>query len=560
MPAILNTATYSAEKELRNALWFAFCFATAKFAIHFCANLWQAYLGWGYFGDEFYYIACGRHLAWGYVDHGPLVAVQARLSELLFGHSLAGLRLLSALGGASRVFLTGILAFLLGGRRPAQGLAMTAVLITPAYLGADSVLSMSSNESTFWMACLVTLLVLQRELGMAPQPGNTFAEGTLLRPSSLQATTQSGVKIFVFGPWIIFGGCAGLCILNKPSMAFFLAALGASLMATHVGRKLLLRREALAGVALMVVIAFPYFFWQARAHWPLLEFLHTVRVQRKSVTLGPVGFFTEQIIALNSLNGLVWLPGLIYLLRRKRTAYLGLTYVMFLGLMILFGAKSYYAQPIYPVLFAAGGLVWERIFSTRSRVVGDRAFAFPVATGVLAISSLVTLPMSLPVLSPRDWVRYAGVTGLYVPAEEGPQAGLLQPFYAARFGWQEEANQVKSIVTLLSPEDRGKVTLLCDNYQEAGALQFLAPELPRVISGHNTYWLWGPGNSTGEVVVLITGRPIDELRREYEEVELVGTMNGSRFQVPSERRKRIYLGRHRHRTFQADWLSFKSYG
>lgn len=90
------------------ALQLAVLFAGAKFFLHFLANLWEAHLGWGYFGDEFYYIACGRHLAWGYVDHGPLVAVQARLSEVLFGHSLAGLRLLSSLGGASRVFLTGI--------------------------------------------------------------------------------------------------------------------------------------------------------------------------------------------------------------------------------------------------------------------------------------------------------------------------------------------------------------------------------------------------------------------------------------------------------------------
>ncbi len=60
------------------------------------------HLGYSYFRDEFYYIVCGRHLAWGYVDHGPLVALQARLAETLFGTSILGIRLLSAPRRGSR--------------------------------------------------------------------------------------------------------------------------------------------------------------------------------------------------------------------------------------------------------------------------------------------------------------------------------------------------------------------------------------------------------------------------------------------------------------------------
>ena len=128
-------------------------FAAVKLALHVAANLWEAHIGYGYFRDEFYYILCGRNLAWGYVDHGPGVAVQAKLSLLLFGKSLAGLRFLSALGGAGRVFLTGMLAWSMGGRRPAQALAMIGVLVAPQYLGTDSFLSMNSYESLFWMTC-----------------------------------------------------------------------------------------------------------------------------------------------------------------------------------------------------------------------------------------------------------------------------------------------------------------------------------------------------------------------------------------------------------------------
>ena len=114
------------------------------------------------FRDELYYLICGRHLAWGYVDNGPLVAVQARLAETLFGRSLVGLRMLSAIAGGMRVFLTGMLAWALGGRRPAQVLAMIGVTVAACYLGGDSYLSMNSAESMFWMGCLLALMLLER--------------------------------------------------------------------------------------------------------------------------------------------------------------------------------------------------------------------------------------------------------------------------------------------------------------------------------------------------------------------------------------------------------------
>ena len=99
-------------------LQLALAFAAIKLAIEFAGNLVAQHFGYGIFRDEMYYIVCGRRLAWGYVDQAPMVALQARVAEMLFGfHHLAFLRLFSALAGAAKIFLTGILAWLLGGRR-----------------------------------------------------------------------------------------------------------------------------------------------------------------------------------------------------------------------------------------------------------------------------------------------------------------------------------------------------------------------------------------------------------------------------------------------------------
>src|ERR1700758_3009563 len=92
--------------------------AACKLAVHL-------YAGWnyGYFVDELYYIACSRHLDWGYVDQPPLIAVVAWFARVVLGQSLAAIRLLPALAGTAEVILTALLARELGGGVLAQCLA-----------------------------------------------------------------------------------------------------------------------------------------------------------------------------------------------------------------------------------------------------------------------------------------------------------------------------------------------------------------------------------------------------------------------------------------------------
>jgi dolichyl-phosphate-mannose--protein O-mannosyl transferase len=136
-------------QPLRAALRLAAVFAAVKLLFTFALTLYTQHLGYGYFRDEFYYIACGRHLAWGFVDHGPIVALQSRLGEFLFGDSVFAIRILSAVAGAVTIFLIGLLAWALGGRRPAQALAMFGLICSPQFIGTDGYLSMNSFEPVF---------------------------------------------------------------------------------------------------------------------------------------------------------------------------------------------------------------------------------------------------------------------------------------------------------------------------------------------------------------------------------------------------------------------------
>ena len=514
------------DRSLYEALRLASLFIAVKIILHIALNLWQAHLGWGYFRDEFYYIACGRHLAWGYVDHGPIVALQARTSELLFGRSLAGIRMLSAFAGAGRIALTGLLAWALGGRRPAQGLAMLAVLVAPVYLALDGFLSMNSFESLFWMACLLALILIDRG----------YSEKF----------------------WLLFGLSAGLGLLNKPSMTFFLAALLIALLITPQ-RKLLLKPWAAAGVATMILIALPNLLWQIHNHWPTLEFLHNGRVENKNIALPPLMFLWKQIENLQPLNLIIWFAGLVWLLRRSTWRWLGLTYLLFLPVMMALHAKDYYVLPIYPILFAAGGIAWETRYASSNSVQYRRAFAFPILQTCLLIAAVLVLPMSVPVLKPQTWLTYTRAMHLYQSStnSENTASGPLPQFYADRFGWQEEVDEVTRIYHSLSPQDQKKVGILCTNYGEASAINFLGHDLPFAISGHNNYYLWGPHDATGEVMIAINGASPEEMRQSYDSVEIAGRMDNP-LSMPYERRN-IYLVRGRHKNLTADWLDFKHY-
>jgi len=128
--------------------------AAAKLVLHLVVN---TFFGYGYFRDEFYYLACGRHLAWGYVDHPPFVALIAACSDYVLGGSVFAIRLLPAMAGAVVVYLTGVLAKDLGGGRKAQIVAAVAVIASPVFLGIDGLLSMNSFDHLFWL--LAVLLV-----------------------------------------------------------------------------------------------------------------------------------------------------------------------------------------------------------------------------------------------------------------------------------------------------------------------------------------------------------------------------------------------------------------
>jgi hypothetical protein len=167
--------------------------------------------------------------------------------------------------------------------------------------------------------------------------------------------------------------------------------------------------------------------------------------------------------------------------------------------------------------------------------------------------------LSLPVLRPAQWLAYTRATHLYGQNtnSENEPSGPLPQFFGDRFGWQEEADAVTRIYRSLSPADQKKAGIFCSNYGEASAIDFLTRGLPVAISGHNNYFLWGPRGDTGELMIVVSGATPEEMRENYQSVEIAGRM-GTDYSLPFEHRN-IYLARGRKTTYAADWPDMKNY-
>ena len=511
---------------LREAIRLALIFAVIKFLIQFVGNLIAQHNGYGIFRDELYYIVCGRHPAFGYLDQPPGIAIQARITDTLFGHNnLALMRSLSALAGAGKLFLTGIITYSLGGRRLAQFLAMTGVLCAGIYLGIDGYMSMNSFEPVFWMTCMLAVIQIARGPDLKSPDPKTW--------------------------WIIFGLSAGIGIENKHAEIFFLIALVIGI-ALSPQRRILASRWTAVAVGIIFLCGLPNLLWQIHYHFPTLQWLIDVDKTGKDVKLPPLPFMVNQIIFLGPLSIFIWLTGIIWLLIGKSAKpfrFAGITYLVFLVMMMTMHAKDYYLAPIYPVYFAGGGCAWELLKLARR----PRNILVAAYSTILILGAAFFSPLSIPLLPPKRYIAFTKAIHFQTSETENFQRGPLPQFYADMFGWQDMADEVARVYNSLPPEDRARAGIFCGNYGEAGAVDVLARKygIPTAISGHQSYWFWGPRQYTGEIMVIASSGTLNQVLEVYSSAEIAGHVNNP-YSMPYEHIN-IYIARGRKQTYQQSW-------
>lgn len=443
---------------------------------------------YGYFRDELYYIAAGRHLAFGYVEFPPLIALLAALVRVTVGESLVALHVVPALAGTALVVVTGLIARALGGGAFAQGLAALGALVATVMLAMGSLFSMDPFDQLWWALAAYVLVRLIKEE----------------RPRL----------------WLLFGLVAGIGLATKVTIAAFGFAVAVGLLLTPA-RRLLFTRWLWLGGLVAFAFALPYIIWNAVNGWPTIEFWGNYG--GKLTESSPVGFLLEQVLTMNPVTLPLWLAGLAFFLRAPQGRpyrALGLAFLILLVLFALTGAKPYFLAPAYPMLLAGGAVAIEQ--ATRRGAVRSIRVAYPA---LLLLSGVLTAPIALPILAPDTWVRYYGFVTGATAQEQVHEGGALPQWLGDRFGWEAMVETVAGVYQGLPVEERARACIFTANYGEAGAIDFFGPAhgLPRAISGHNTYYLWGPGDCTGEVVISVGYTPA-ELDAIFDDVTQAATV------------------------------------
>lgn len=440
--------------------------AMAAFVMHGLGNP-----HYGFFRDELYFIICGFHPAWGYVDQPPVVPLLAAGSQL-FGHSLFALRLIPALFAAGGAYVTCLLALELGGGAYAQ---LAAAL---TYLGMSVLTAFGTKVGPdmvgLWLWPLIALYVLRIAKGADPRW------------------------------WLAAGAAAGVSLESKYSVLFFAAALIAAL-AILPQRRVLASWWFVAGCALAAVIALPNLVWQAVHGFPMLELLRNGQ-NGKNAVASPLLYLLQQLLITDVLLAPVWIGGLIVLLRDRTARFLGIAYLVLIALMIAAHGKHYYPADVYPVLAAAGGIAVER-------ATARAAWLRPVAAVAIAVAGLVFLPFVLPVLGETQMIAYQSAVmgalhiGKGTLATERHQTAALPTDWADMHGWPQLVATIASVYRSLPPKQRAVAAIVASNYGEAAAIDFFGPAygLPPALSGHNNYWLWGTHGFSGDVVIDVNG-------------------------------------------------------
>jgi 4-amino-4-deoxy-L-arabinose transferase-like glycosyltransferase len=436
--------------DTRTLLLLALCGAL----IHFLLNG-----QYGFHRDELDILMNARQLDWGYVAYPPLTPFIARLELELFGDSLRWLRLFSAIAQGIVILLVGLMARDMGGKRNAQVIAAIAVFIAPVALMAGTLIQYMAFDYLWWVVVAFFLVRL----------------------------LASGDPRY----WLGIGAGIGLGMLTKYTIAFWVMGLVVAVLVTPA-RKYLKSKWLWLGAALALLIYLPNLIWQIQHDFISLDFLQAIHARDmewgRSNSFLPDQLYTTT----NPFTLPLWVAGLAALLfsgSLKRFRMLAWMFLVTLVLFMVSRGRGYYTAAAYVPLLAAGSVWLESWLDQRSESL--RRVGMTILYGLLIIGGVVGIVLIKPVVPVNSplWEITSEINGEVVEM----------------IGWQDLTAQVAAIYQSIPANERPRTVILAGNYGEAGALDLYSAQydLPPVISGADSFWYRGYGESDPETVIVV---------------------------------------------------------
>jgi hypothetical protein len=469
------------------------------------------------FRNELYFIVCGRHPAFGYVDQPPLVPLLAAATQF-GGIHVWILRLPAVLAAVLLVPLTVLFAQLLGATTRGAWLAAVAAASAMLVTAMTATLGTSTFEAIDFTA--IAYLVTR-------------------------ATMRNEPRLLLWA-----GAVAGFAFETRYGVLFW--GIGIAIGIALCGPRSLFRlREFWIGVGIATVIALPNILWQWAHGFPFLELVRNDNPG--NFTGSPPAFVLEQILSVNMLLAPLWVAGIIAPFVSSRLApfrFLAVTFVVTALFILITHGKMYYMAGAYPTMFAVGAAACTML----PRVLVAVWAVLAAANGALS------LPLVLPVLPPQRLEHMIDqMSPRPKPVEAAGIGAPLMQMLSDQFGWRELARDVNDAYGALPAADRATAAIFASNYGEAAALDVYGQHLPPALSGNNQYYLWGPRGYDGSVVLAINVDPA-QWSTICNSVRVVGRFGTSPYAMPYERNRPIVLCRGMHPPLSALWPTFKHYG
>jgi len=428
----------------------------------------------GFHRDELLHLALGDHLGWGYKEVPPFIAFLAKISNTLFGTSVAACRIFPTICAGAIVWLVGLITVELGGKMFAITLACLSFIFAPAFVASDYLFQPVVFDQLWWVLCV---WLIARYINY-----------------------RSPKYIYLLGVVI------GIGLLTKYTMGFFALALIISLLLTKQ-RKVLWSRHVIGAIAIALLLFLPNIIWQFQHHLPVVT--HMATLKKSQLNYIKPGDFISQQIAVNGVALFLWIVGLGFLLfsfKLRKFQFIGFAFILIFIFLLEMSGKNYYLFGAYPMLFAAGGYGFERWIKIKYTPL--RALAVMVFT----VPNLLFFPMLLPVLPLDATLSFFRFTNKNVPAFrfastwEDHKLHPLTQDYADMLSWEEMVAKTAKIYNSLTPEERAHTVIVTDNYGEGGAFARFGTKynLPAAVCMDSSFALWAPANIQPQSIIYVS--------------------------------------------------------
>ena len=466
--------------------------------------------GYGYFIDEFYYIACANNPAAGYVDHPPLAPLILTVFKFFFGESMYAIRIVPALASSVTAFMLGIIAKEMDGNKTAQAIASFCIIFSPGFAAFAAFYSMNAFEPMLAAIAIYYLIKMFNE--------------------------NSPVY------WLKIGIVFGLLLLNKHTSIVFIIVMIISLLFTK-NRKYLFSKYFIYCVTISSLFLIPNIIWQIKHDFPSLEFYLT-NLEIKNVRIPVSDYLTLITFVYNPYTMIILIMGAGFLILKKQNSEYKVFGILFLLIFIFFFINR--TGRIDRISFSLLGVIPAGAIFVNQLLEKMKHKWIYYAGGILMISSFIMIiPLLMPFLNYEYSAKLTNFYGLNTEVEAGKKP-LIPQLLADRIGWQEKADMVGQVYLSLPETEREKTIIAADNYGNAGALELYGKKygFKNVVSGHNNYYIWSSERLEGDIILQLTDNDSYEgLIKAYEIVDSTNVIFDNEYCSPNERNLTVFICR-----------------